>query len=165
MFGINPGLDAVWAGIWLFVILVLYFYLSHIEEDGGPSRLARWHAAFVMSRDRRAAAAKKSNEEPAFPQSTTTPQSATTALQSDATIANALLRGQARALAAMVKAGKIGETEGIKLVFGVSPSSTNARYQAARSALKAELDRLTNPYPQRTEEQKRAREALGIGKS
>jgi hypothetical protein len=162
MFGINPGLDAVWAGIWFGAILILYFYLSHIEEDGGPSRLARWRAAFVMSRDRRAARREKSNEDPAFSQTTTTPATSNDALQSGATNSNALLLGQARALAAMVNAGKIGETEGIKLVFGVSPSSTNARYQAARSALKAELAKLDNPYPQRTEEQRRAREALGL---
>lgn len=104
------------------------------------------------------------NEDPEFPPATTTPQPATTALQSDATNSNELLLGQARALAAMVKANKIGETEGIKIVFGVSPSSTNPRYQAARAALKAELERLNDPYPYMTPEQKRAREALGLSK-
>jgi hypothetical protein len=58
-----------------------------------------------------------------------------------------LLRGRAEALAAMVKAEKIGETEGLKIVFKVSPSSTNPRYQVARSLLKEELARL-EPGPQ-----------------
>jgi len=162
MFGINPVLDAVWAGIWFAVILSIVLYLTGVDEDGGPRRYERWRHALVMSRDRRTARREYNNEESAFLQPATTTQPATTALQSDATKSNALLAGQARALAALVKAGKIGETEGIKIVFGVSPSSTNARYQAARSALKAELERLTNHYPHMTPEQKQAREALGL---
>lgn len=53
-----------------------------------------------------------------------------------------LLQTTAANLAKMVRAGKIGETEGIKLLFGVRPSSTNPRYLAARDALKAELAKL-----------------------
>jgi hypothetical protein len=164
MFGINRELDAFWAGMIFGGILILYFYLTNVEYDNGPTRLARWRAAFVMSRDRRAAAMKNNNGDRENPPTTTTPATSNNALQSDATQSNTLLAGQARALAALVKAGKVGETEGIKIVFGVSPSSTNARYQAVRAALKAELDRLNNVYPHRTEEQKRAREALGLSK-
>jgi hypothetical protein len=116
----------------------------------------------LMSRLADAARRENNNADRDHSPATTTPATSNNALQSDATYSKALLAGQARALAAMVKAGKIGETEGIKIVFGVSPSSTNARYQAARSALKIELERLNNPYPQRTEEQRRAREALGL---
>lgn len=54
MFGINRVLDAFWVGMIFGSILILYFYLSSVSEDGGPSRLARWIAAFnaryVMSR-------------------------------------------------------------------------------------------------------------------
>lgn len=53
-----------------------------------------------------------------------------------------LLHAKAEALAAMVKAGKIGETDGIKTVFGEKPSSTNPRYLAARDALKQALAEL-----------------------
>jgi len=105
---------------------------------------------------------QKSNDEPTFSSATTTPQPATTALQSGATDSNALLQGQARALAAMVKAGKIGETDGIKMVFGVSASSTNPRYQAARAALKEELAKLEPAKFRRSPEQEAAREALGL---
>lgn len=164
MFGINPGLDAFWAGAIFGVLLAIYFFVTHVREDGGPERWQRWRASWIMSRDRRAARAEKSNDDPAFSVATTTAQVATTALQSGAIGSNELLLGQARALAALVKAGKIGETEGIKIVFGLSPSSTNARYQAARAALKAELERQSNHYPNMTPEQKQAREALGIGK-
>jgi hypothetical protein len=94
----------------------------------------------------------------------TTPQPATTALQSDATYSKGLLDGQARALAIAVKAGKIGETEGLKMIFGVSPSSTNQKYITARAALKAELEKLNNPYPRRTAEQQQLREELGLQK-
>jgi len=107
-------------------------------------------------------AAEQSNEIPANPQVATSNQASNNGLQSDAAMGKGLLVGQARALAAMVKAGKIGETEGIKIVFGVSPSSTSPRYQAARAALKAELARLDNHYPQRTPEQEAARAALGL---
>lgn len=63
-----------------------------------------------------------------------------------ATERNALLfAGQVDALAALVHAKKIGETEGIKIVFGVSPSSTNKTYLAARAMLKARLERLQSP--------------------
>ncbi len=59
---------------------------------------------------------------------------------------NALLfRGQAIALAKMVKAGTVGETKGLHDVFDVKPSSTSPRYLAAREALKAELARLDPP--------------------
>lgn len=77
---------------------------------------------------------------------------------------NLLLQEDARVLAIMVKAGKVGETEGIRLVFSCAPSSSNPKYIAARSALKAELEKLTNPYPQRTPEQRQLREQLGLEK-
>ena len=64
----------------------------------------------------------------------------------DESDSNALLfRGMAIALALMVKAGRVGETNGLHDVFHVKPSSTSPRYQAAREALKAELARLDPP--------------------
>lgn len=107
----------------------------------------------------------QSNEFDENSPATTTPQNSNNGIATPATVSNELLlQAKAEALAAMVKAGKIGETEGIKLVFGVAPSSSNPRYQAARAALKTELERLTNPYPNMTPEQKRAREVLGLSK-
>jgi hypothetical protein len=73
-----------------------------------------------------------------------------------------LLFAKAEALAALVKAGKVGETEGIKLVFGVNPSSSNPRYTAARAALKDALIKLEPPKFNLTPEQIQARQALGL---
>lgn len=56
-----------------------------------------------------------------------------------------LLQAKAEALAALVKAGLVGETKGLQAVFGVRPSSTNPRYLAARDALKTELAKLDGP--------------------
>lgn len=71
--------------------------------------------------------------------------------------------GKAEALAALVHAKKIGETEGIELVFKVRPSSTNPRYQNARALLKAELEKLQQPeYPLLTPEQHATRKELAL---
>ena len=75
-----------------------------------------------------------------------------------------LLQAKAEALAALVKAGKIGETEGIKIVYGLTASSTNPKYQAARAALKEELQKLDQPRYRRTPEQEQLRRDLGIAK-
>lgn len=73
-----------------------------------------------------------------------------------------LLRAKAESLAAMIHAGKIGQTEGIKLIFGVGPSSTNPRYQAARDATVAALQRLKADatYAELTPEQAQTRQWL-----
>lgn len=60
-----------------------------------------------------------------------------------------LLETQAATLAKLVKAGIVGETKGLQIVFGVKPSSTSKGYQEARDALKAELMKL-DPPPQTT---------------
>lgn len=76
---------------------------------------------------------------------------------------NALLfAGKADALAALVQAGKVGETEGIKIVYGVGPSSTNKTYLTAREMLKARLARMQPEKYKLTSEQAAAREALGL---
>ena len=56
-----------------------------------------------------------------------------------------LLQQEAATLAKLVKAGAIGETKGLQIVFGVKPSSTSTKYQEARDALKAELAKLDPP--------------------
>lgn len=120
-------------------------------EDFGPAELIqRGWSALIHWRPNMSSYAgeygnQKSNDDPAFSPATTTPQNSNNALQSDATYSKGLLDGQALALAIAVKAGKWGETEGIKEVFGISPSSTNPRYIAARAALKSELARLESP--------------------
>lgn len=59
---------------------------------------------------------------------------------------NALLfQQQVEDLAKMVKAGAVGETKGLHIIFGVKPSSSNPRYLAARDALKAELAKMDGP--------------------
>jgi hypothetical protein len=60
-----------------------------------------------------------------------------------------LLLGKAQALATLVQAKKINETDGILIVFGVKPSSTSQKYQAARKALRDELVKLQGPQFQR----------------
>jgi hypothetical protein len=88
------------------------------------------------------------------------------AIATPATDDNALLFQQrARDLALAVHAKKIGETAGIKLYFGVSPSSTSPAYIAARAALKVELAKLDPPKFRRTPEMENAREALGLNKA
>ncbi len=93
----------------------------------------------------------------------TTPQNNNNGIATPAMDSNALLlQAKAESLAKMVKAGKIGETDGIKLIFEVSPSSSNPRYIAARAALKTALEKLDNPYPHRTAEQAETRNVLGL---
>lgn len=95
----------------------------------------------------------------------TTLQNSNNAIATPATDSNALLFQQRAAdLALAVKAGKIGQTAGIKLYFGVSPSSTNPRYLAARAALKEELAKLDPPKYRRTPEMQAVRDALGLDK-
>jgi hypothetical protein len=69
-----------------------------------------------------------------------------------------LLYAKAEALAAMVRAGKVGETEGIKIVYGLSPSGSNPRYTEARSALKAALGALERRYPTTPDEERAIQE-------
>lgn len=59
----------------------------------------------------------------------------------------ALLLARADALAALIVADKVKQTEGIKLVFGLSPSSTNKLYSDAVAAVKASVARRQMRYP------------------
>lgn len=105
----------------------------------------------------------ETDEEPAFSPATTSPQYSNNGIATPTTDSNALLlRAKAETLAALVKAGKVGETEGIKLIFGVAPSSSNPRYIEARAALKEALARLDPPKFNITPEQQQNREALGL---
>lgn len=62
--------------------------------------------------------------------------------------------------------GKIPQTWGLKLLFGVTPSSTSPRYLELRDMLKAELAHLDPPEPERfpplTVEQAATRDKLGL---
>jgi hypothetical protein len=145
MFGINPGLDAVWAGIWFGAILILYFYLSHIEEDGGPSRLARWRAAFVMSR---AAAVRRGKSAPEHaPDRRFLPvkgngETAGNGVAIDGMEGNDpfpfpdLFTGLAR----IVLDKKLGETDAIKIAIKVTPGR-GIMYLEARRRLHAAMER------------------------
>lgn len=76
-----------------------------------------------------------------------------------------LLQGAAQALAKVVKAGLIGETAGIKLVFGLTPSSTSTRYQTVRNALQSELALLNEPrFNPISPAQQSTRTQLGLAK-
>lgn len=170
--------QAFWASVIVFAIIGVYFYLSQPAYDFGPTRWARWWAwlerRYLAGRDRPIAELLTSThaDDPGDdlslqdddPPATTTSQNDNNGVAITQNESNALLlQAQAATLAAMVKAGKIGETEGIRLVFGVAPSSSNPKYLAARAALKTELAKLSpSPYPQRTPEQEQVRNALGI---
>lgn len=72
-----------------------------------------------------------------------------------------LLDGRMDALATFVAARLISETEGIKLLEGVNPSSSNKTYQAARAALKAAQAR-RQTFPALTEDQRAFRQAMRL---
>lgn len=157
--------------ICIFVVIFGQPLLALLAEYGVPLLKAarrryfhvEWHG--VMSRIADDDDVLGNNDDPEIHPATTTPAISNNGVAMPATDSNDLLLGQARALAAMVKAGKIGETEGIKLIFGVSPSSTNPRYIAARAALKEELAKLEPPKFRMTPEQEKARAALGLNKA
>lgn len=151
----QPGQIAFFIiGCLVVAVVIIVWLMTGVRHDSEPVTLdpiilagqlwadiLNWRPV-PMSSQKGGALSFESNEDRPNSFATTTPATSNNALQSGATNSNELLIGQARALAAMVKAGKIGETEGIKMVFGVSPSSTNPRYQAARGALKDALARL-----------------------
>jgi hypothetical protein len=102
---------------------------------------------------------------PPIATTTTTPATSNNRIATPQNTSNELLlRAKAETLAAMIHAGKVTQTEGIKLVFGIGPSSTNPRYQAARDATVAAVQRLkaaeTTTYPELTPEQAQARQWL-----
>lgn len=91
---------------------------------------------------------------------TTTPQNTLHPIADAQDDSNDLLL--AKGLAKMIKAGKVGQTDGIQIMFGVKPSSTNKRYQTIRDAVQFELKALDNPYPNRTPEQEQRRKELEL---
>lgn len=140
--------------MWLIVLVAIGFLLMLVYK--GALYLAVRRA--VMSDDE-FEIDEMSDESPA----TTTPQNDNNGIAITQNDCNALLlQAKAEALAALVKAEKVGETEGIKLVFGVTPSSSNPRYLAARAALKEALTKLDPPKFHLTPEQRQARQALGL---
>lgn len=89
-------------------------------------------------------------------------QQATTTLQPDNNLIaitqnernDLLQRGRAQALATLVAAKKVTETDGILIVFGVKPSSSSKRYHEARAALRDELAKLQGPQYRAIDENK-----------
>jgi hypothetical protein len=154
-------------------LLIAYAILSHRTEDDGPTRWQRWRAwlteRYVMSRAR-----ASSGIDPAVD-----PQVAATSTNDDQRIAmggngvNDLLTGndiglagardiirrQAKleALAALVKAGKVPQAEGIEIVFACTRSG---RADSPYSKARAELLRLLEPpqYPPLTPEQRQVQQ-------
>ena len=69
------------------------------------------------------------------------------------------------ALARLVAAGKLGQTDAIKLGIGITPSSTSVRYQAIRNDLRVEVERLKGaekPQFRTTDEQVQWRRSMGL---
>ena len=164
--------DAINFALSFGAFLIAFFYLTNPQEEGGLPRWRRWWDWFaaryladrpIMSHPVGASDRTQPHENPAESTATTIPQDGNNSIAVSETERNALLfAGKAEALAAIVHAGKIGETEGIKIVFGVGPSSTNKTYQAAREMLKARLARLQSPGRTLTPEQRAARKELGL---
>lgn len=44
-----------WVGMGFGAVVLILHYLTSVQVDYGPMRYQRWHAAFIMSRERRAA--------------------------------------------------------------------------------------------------------------
>lgn len=146
------GLMLIGIGIVLFgpwVIDMIRRYAPAITKRGASRYLVIRRYGYNMSSyndtDDDEDDTENDDESPA----TTTPQNSNNAIAMQRNESNTLLlEAKAQGLAALVKAGKVGETEGILIVFGVKPSSTNPKYQEARTALKTELRRLESiPFP------------------
>lgn len=141
------------------VALLFLFFLS--VSVGKVSE--RWKRGRVMSGGRPVVQRYGYPDPAPDPPATKMKQEDNNGIVMDTTEYNALLfAAKADALAAMVHAGKVGETEGIKIVFGVGPSSTNKTYQTAREMLKARLARLAPEKFPLTAEQQAVREGLGL---
>lgn len=140
------GLVALLALLWLWdrvapLVGILYGLFAAPVVQTVKDFKARY---LLMPEDRPVDYVDEDNEEPALspvaPLVAATPQNPRNVIAMSATDRNELLLvAKAEALAALVKAGKVGETEGIKIVYGLSPSGSNSRYTAARDALKQAL--------------------------
>lgn len=150
--------DAKVIGLGSIALLLLFVGVQAVRFDGWAI-LRRYVTVRMLE------SFPQSNEFEEESPATTTQQNGNNGIAMPTTSNNALLlQAKAEALATMVKAGKVGETEGIKLVFGVAASSSNPRYIAARAALKEELAKLEPQKFRRTPEQEAARVALGLDK-
>ena len=149
---------------WILVALaVAVFLMSGGPQAIGRAFMRRYYPYGFMSRAAELVTDDERAELLGESLATTTPQNDNNGIAITATEHNALLfAAKADALAALVHAGKVGETEGIKLVFGVGPSSSSKTYQAARELLKARLARLQPERFKLTPEQEQFRERLGL---
>lgn len=125
-----------------------------VDPPTAAQRWARWTARYVMSH-------------PAMSQSDATSTIATaTTLQQPIPIvqndSNALLQAKAEALAALILAKKVTQTEGIRIVFGLTPSSSSRRYQEAVAAVKTAIDARRAIERPLTDEQKAFRASAGL---
>lgn len=146
-------------GVVLFIGAMLLIWG---DRPGLAAAIRRRFAERVTSSDEGTPTDRYEREIASFAPATTTPQPDNNPIAITATERNALLfAGRADALATLVHAKKVGETEGIKIVFGVGPSSSNKTYQAAREMLKARLERL-EPKRDLTPEQEAMRASLGL---
>jgi hypothetical protein len=141
-------------------VISLWFWLTHPRADG-ITPWQRLRLRYIPSRDE----AEDLLDDDLVSSNATraaTPRNTIAMLQNDRN--ELLLHAKAEALAAIVAAGKVSQTDGIKLVFGVGPSGSNPRYREARQALHIALERLQPGahYPELTPEQIQTREELGL---
>lgn len=89
-----------------------------------------------------------------------TPETRNNGVAMGETERNLLLRqGQAKALAALIEAGKVSETEGLRIVYGVAPGSSIA-YRDVRALLK---EAQAPEYPMLTADGRPVARALRTG--
>jgi hypothetical protein len=162
-----------WVGMGFGAVVLILHYLTSVQVDYGPMRYQRWHAAFVMSRERRAARRSgmvqdradswRSNPEP---EPEPLPNAATERRTDTGTGAFVLNPDQQLAVTRMIyhKTGNPSATKAttIKVGFGVSKGESS-RYKEA-SAIYDALFVLREPerFPHMTEEQRSLRKELRL---
>lgn len=174
MFGINPVLDAFWIGMIFGTILALYFFVTHVQEDGGPERWQRWKAALIMwsdrRRERRAAADMDAVSIPVSGIGmATTDMEAQTHAAPDMDAINAGIPHFNRHITDGEWIAYMAVARGKDKKYRFSANAIHAAVGGDRNTVLAKVKEIrTGPpvpvFPNMTPEQKRAREALGLAK-
>jgi hypothetical protein len=132
-------------GVLFTIALVLLFYLTGVDENGGPMRWERWRAAWIMSRSRRRSGAESTAEN--APDRRSSPVK-----RNDEASGNGVAMGKSpgsdplsfpdlfTGLARIVLDKKLGETDAIRIAIRATPGKGD-RYQEARRRLHAAMER------------------------
>lgn len=161
----DPMLEAFWFGVVVCGAWAISIFLTLPSEEDGITPWERLRVRYFVTSSQQPEDEAEIDVANSNATTATTPRNVIAMAQNDS---NELLHrnelaSKAEALAAIVAAGKVSQTEGIKLVFGVSASGSNPRYQEARQALHIALQRLQPAkYAPLTDEQRELREHLDL---